>query len=817
MLDEEELQSHIGVGKKKRSRRRRKPRSTKTAKDTPVEKVLSKRPHDAPMTKRDLYFSLHCGLVSIGHGFPAVARVTMINWDAEVILDTFVQVPVPVTDFRDTGITADAISTRNPQAMSFAKVRQSVNQILKGKILVGYRLHEHLTALGLMHPPSDVRDVSQFQMFQNEDVDETTQQSVVVERPLADLAVKFLQREIESPGHPMNMCIASLDLYKKFRKEWETAIVRYTWPNNTSSTYPSRLDMATPTRSVESQARSGVDGSVYSNSGFYAATQQRGSSWFNRSRMAGRVANEVRDQNEACPPVLTSENLEMHSCSGCLGGTSLYAQHHPFHGHPASVYGTLSELGSSTYHESSSAMSEYSYASESVTTSMHDGSLPDDPSPSVLQSSSSTSWFRFGSRKSRYPLLQTQQIPMISWEEEPDDRACSLEHASRRPLDCDEEKSTDSEDPANKATDKAPVEEEKSLPSSWFSFRRPRSPGPGTERSAATQSRNRLLKGVEPEGAARSLGDSSHVEPEADESLGVERYDVSLEEKSSSSWFAFRRSKSPGPERSATPTRRRRSSMGNENIPNNVQSTGRQSNPGVISRRNSFDNISSAPHNEESDKSSTSVSWFSFRRSSKPPVGAARDRDSKGDPTVLLPQPTHVCDDTEDDNVEDWILEVVGSQDTQAKVLLGLAWPAGSSIGFETQLAQEENQSSTPNASKESKWLPRFLRSSKPFTTEPTPPEEDAESSSREQWLQVPVRPADYPKTPLHSARFPESEVGLRLDSSGFTRDRLETEATLPTISSEDASQLDDSSSSSDDVIAAMAQDMGQNFAYLTL
>jgi hypothetical protein len=101
----------------------------------------NKKKHDAPMTRSDLYFALDCEMVGIGpEGFDsAVARVTIVNWENQVVLDTHVQVPVPVTDYRThiSGIQPEDLDPQNG-ARTFDEVRDAVSQILKGKILIGH-------------------------------------------------------------------------------------------------------------------------------------------------------------------------------------------------------------------------------------------------------------------------------------------------------------------------------------------------------------------------------------------------------------------------------------------------------------------------------------------------------------------------------------------------------------------------------------------------------------------------------------------------------------------------------------------------------
>ena len=239
--------------RKKRSRRRRKPKSR--TKVEPIDKkqnqpspssqlhkqhqnqIQMKKQHDAPMTKRDLYFALCCGMVGIGGRqsrgsgateSSAVGRVTLVNWENQVVLDTFVQIPVPVTDFRTetSGIAPSDVGSTN--AMSFAQVRAEVERILRGKILIGHGLSASLNALGLTHPWCDIRDTSTYAKFVVEETDRSSGRKVLRPQPLADLSAQILKREVPPatvPHRPVDLCVAALDLYKMFRREWEEDLI----------------------------------------------------------------------------------------------------------------------------------------------------------------------------------------------------------------------------------------------------------------------------------------------------------------------------------------------------------------------------------------------------------------------------------------------------------------------------------------------------------------------------------------------------------------------------------------------------------------
>lgn len=193
----------------------------------------STKQHDAPMKKRDLYFCLHCERVGIGSAAAenAVARVTLVNWENEIVLDTFVQVPVPVTDFYETGITAEDVDARsNPQVQSFAAVRATVESTLRGKILIGHHVEDHLHALGLTHPWTDLRDCAHFEAFAKEEESDagTSERTTPVVRSLDALREHVLKMPVAAPrdaSRPVEYCVTALDLYKLYRKEWEESLI----------------------------------------------------------------------------------------------------------------------------------------------------------------------------------------------------------------------------------------------------------------------------------------------------------------------------------------------------------------------------------------------------------------------------------------------------------------------------------------------------------------------------------------------------------------------------------------------------------------
>jgi len=220
-----------------RSGRNRKTRNLSKRNDHNMEPTVlyspgtSTKPHDAPMTKNDLYFALDCEMVGVGdEGLEsALARVCIVNWENQVVLDTFVKVNVPITDYRTyvSGVTQEDVENQN--AMSYEDVRATVKNTLKGKILIGHALENDLNALKLTHPYSDTRDSATYAPFMREGIDQASGKMAMRPRKLRDLAWECLDRPIQKAGvahSPIEDAVAALDLYKSARNDWEKKLAK---------------------------------------------------------------------------------------------------------------------------------------------------------------------------------------------------------------------------------------------------------------------------------------------------------------------------------------------------------------------------------------------------------------------------------------------------------------------------------------------------------------------------------------------------------------------------------------------------------------
>ena len=160
----------------------------------------------------------------------AVARVTLCNWAEEVILDTFVKVPVEVTDYRTFVSGIEAKDLNGDKAMSLQEVKDVVQKTLHGKILIGHALENDLKALQISHPWHDTRDSAIYPPFMQDVPDlEDSSKTSLRPRKLKELVKDRLGNNIQELGKahdPVEDALSALRLYKAERLQWEQFVVQ---------------------------------------------------------------------------------------------------------------------------------------------------------------------------------------------------------------------------------------------------------------------------------------------------------------------------------------------------------------------------------------------------------------------------------------------------------------------------------------------------------------------------------------------------------------------------------------------------------------
>ena len=176
------------------------------------------------LEEQNNYVAMDCEMVGVGpNGYKSmVARVTIVGWNGNILLDEFVKPQQQVTDYR-TFVSGIAASDLESATLTFEECREKVLEILEGKVLVGHALKNDFRSLSISHPWDLTRDTAKYEPFMQTRFDD----GVLWPRKLKDLAKQKLHRDIQDPSKPHSAyedAVTALDLYRKARRKWEKAM-----------------------------------------------------------------------------------------------------------------------------------------------------------------------------------------------------------------------------------------------------------------------------------------------------------------------------------------------------------------------------------------------------------------------------------------------------------------------------------------------------------------------------------------------------------------------------------------------------------------
>ncbi|KNZ74172.1 RNA exonuclease 4 [Termitomyces sp. J132] len=148
---------------------------------------------------------------------PMVARVSIVDYRGDVVLDTYVQPTHKIEDYRsqETGIYIHDLIN----APSFQEVQLRVSSIVKNKILVGHCLWTFLSVLGLSHPALYTRDLALFRPMRRK-----LKSRVIVSLPI--LVHKYMGCTV------LELARVAMDLFRCCERDFEKIIEDGGWPCN---------------------------------------------------------------------------------------------------------------------------------------------------------------------------------------------------------------------------------------------------------------------------------------------------------------------------------------------------------------------------------------------------------------------------------------------------------------------------------------------------------------------------------------------------------------------------------------------------------
>lgn len=147
------------------------------------------------------------------------ARCAIVDYDGNVLYDSFICPNLRVTDWRTSisGITAIAVNNATP----FNEARLKILDILRDKLVVANDIRHDLSSLQIDLPSKDIRDTSTCQILRELAGVPYEQQFA----SLQDLAKGVLNYEVQNTmqHNPIEDARVAMKLYRFVEDKWEKA------------------------------------------------------------------------------------------------------------------------------------------------------------------------------------------------------------------------------------------------------------------------------------------------------------------------------------------------------------------------------------------------------------------------------------------------------------------------------------------------------------------------------------------------------------------------------------------------------------------
>jgi len=224
---ENQKYNHTKQQKQRRKNKKaspRKPKAKKQQKSSPSK--LTVEVEDISDAEKARYVAIDCEMVGVGpYGYrSALARVSIVNWEGDVIIDRYVKVEEEVTDYRTfvSGITEADL--QSDDALTFDECRSLVLDTLQEKIVVGHALKNDFDVLRIHHEWHMIRDTARYEPFMKA---HPTEEGVLIAKKLKELSRDKLGLVIQEDGKEHDSiedATAAMELYIKHRRKWEKAV-----------------------------------------------------------------------------------------------------------------------------------------------------------------------------------------------------------------------------------------------------------------------------------------------------------------------------------------------------------------------------------------------------------------------------------------------------------------------------------------------------------------------------------------------------------------------------------------------------------------
>jgi len=148
--------------------------------------------------------AVDCEMVGVGpRRESALAQVVVVNNHGRIVYSSYCRPKQRVTDYRTrvSGVTPAHLADAPPTS----EVRARVAELLRGRIVVGHAVHHDFAALGVPHPPRDVRDTATYPPLMSRHggagAEGEEREGRLRPRALRHLSAEFLGVEIQTGRH----------------------------------------------------------------------------------------------------------------------------------------------------------------------------------------------------------------------------------------------------------------------------------------------------------------------------------------------------------------------------------------------------------------------------------------------------------------------------------------------------------------------------------------------------------------------------------------------------------------------------------------
>lgn len=197
------------------------------------KRLLERKPKIAPKTSAqkassvpdggaaDNIVALDCEMVGVGPSGTrsALARLSLVDHEGRVLIDSFVRPNERITDYRThiTGISA--VTLQGPKVLKEEVARKRAAELMDGKVVVGHAVQHDFQALLLSHPQALTRDTALFRQLRIPGSEKKTPS-------LARLSEFWLHQAIRPDGKHDSVEDAriALRLYRLKSRMWEKSL-----------------------------------------------------------------------------------------------------------------------------------------------------------------------------------------------------------------------------------------------------------------------------------------------------------------------------------------------------------------------------------------------------------------------------------------------------------------------------------------------------------------------------------------------------------------------------------------------------------------